>query len=105
MHSVVKFHIKENRYPKLFEYCTEMSAKSKRLRNAALFRIRQWYTAYGKDQVQRNQQDVIDEVLLTMKLSGREKPGRVIPYGFLERLMRITKNPDYFNGLPSQSAQ
>ena len=105
MYSVVKLHIKENRYPKLFEYCTEMSAKSKRLRNAALFRIRQWYTAYGKDQVQRNQQDVIDEVLLTMKLSGREKPGRVIPYGFLERLMRITKNPDYFNGLPSQTAQ
>ena len=105
MYSVVKFHIKENRYPRLFEYCTEMSAKSKRLRNAALFRIRQWYTAYGKDQVQRNQQDVIDEVLLTMKLSGREKPGIVIPYGFLERLMRITKNPDYFNGLPSQAAQ
>ena len=33
MYSVVKFHIKENRYPKLFEYCAEMSAKSKRLRN------------------------------------------------------------------------
>ncbi|MBR0342240.1 MAG: hypothetical protein IJH64_08345, partial [Oscillospiraceae bacterium] len=31
--------------------------------------------------------------------------GIVIPYGFLERLMRITKNPDYFNGLPSQTAQ
>ena len=61
MYSVVKFHIKENRYPKLFEYFTEMSAKNKRLRNAALFRIRQWYTAYDKtDNIQKLEQDVMD---------------------------------------------
>ena len=89
----------------LFQYCTVMSERSKSLRNAALFRMRQWFTAYGKNHVQPNQQEVIDEVLLTMKLSGRKKPGKAITYYFMEKLMRCTENPDYFNGLPSQTAQ
>ena len=74
MYSVTKYHITMNKYPALFEYCTIMSERSKSLRNAALFRVRQWFTAYGKDYVQPNQQEVIDEVHLTMKLSGRKKP-------------------------------
>jgi putative transposase len=102
---VSRYHITKNRYPELFEYCTLMSERSKSLRNAVLFIMRQWFTAYGKDCVQPNQQEVIDEVHLTMKLTGRKKPGKAISYYFMDKLMRCTKNPDYFNGLPSQTAQ
>ena len=105
MYSVTRYHICRNRHPGLFDYCSLMSQKSKLLRNAALFRVRQWFTAYGKDKLQPNQKEVINEVLLTCKLSGRKKPGKVINYYFLEKLMRCTENPDYFNGLPSQTAQ
>ena len=105
MYSVTRYHITKAKYPQLFEYCSAMSAKSKLLRNATLFRMRQWFTAYGKDQVQPNQKTVINEVNRTMECTGRKKPGKVINYYFMEKLMRCTKNPDYSNGLPSQTAQ
>ena len=105
MYSVTKYRIRKSQYPGLFEYCSLMSARCKDLRNAALFRLRQWFTAFKSDHIHPLQKEVIDEVLMTCAKSGRKKPGRLMSYYFLEKLMRCTENPDFFNGLPAQTAQ
>lgn len=105
MYYVTKYHVTENKCPDLFDYCSFMAAKSKLLRNAALFRVRQWFTAQNTDHLHPLQKEVIDEVILTCEKSGKKKPGRIMSYEFLEKLMRFTRNTDYFCGLPSQTAQ
>ena len=40
-----------------------------------------------------------------MKVKKLEKPGRFLTYKFLENLMRVTGNLDFFASLPMQSAQ
>lgn len=47
MYSVVRYRIRKHSYPALFAYCSLMSEKSKSLRNASLFRVRQWFTAFN----------------------------------------------------------
>jgi putative transposase len=79
--------------------------KSKNLRNAVLFRLRQWFTLQGSDSLQPLQEEVFNEVMLTCRKSGKPVPGKVISYAFMDRLLRVNKNPDYFSGLPMQSAQ
>ena len=105
MYSVTRYRIRKSQYPGLFKYCTLMSARCKDLRNAALFRLRQWFTAFKSDHIHPLQKEVIDEVLMTCAKSGRKKPGKLMSYYFLEKLMRCTENPDFFNGLPAQTAQ
>ena len=102
---MTRFHIRRTRYPALFEYCAAMTGKSRNLRNAVLFRLRQWFTLEGKEKLQPLQEEVWNEVILTCSVTKKDLPGRVIRYSFMDRLLRITKNPDYFNGLPMQSAQ
>lgn len=85
-------------------YCEEHSRRAKNLYNAALFRIRQIFTAYGKDSLTDNEKEVMEEVRL-MAEAGYPGVRQVIGYYALERLMRVTKNPDFFSGLPKQTAQ
>lgn len=85
-------------------YCEENARRAKNLYNAALFRIRQIFTAYGKDSLTENEKDVMEEVRL-MTEAGYPPVQKVIGYYALERLLRITKNPDFFSGLPKQTAQ
>ena len=105
MYGVIHFHISRNRYPALFDYCAAMTGKARNLRNAVLFRIRQHFTSYGKDTLQPLQEEVRNEIKHTCDLTGRKMPGKVISYSFMDRLLRVNENPDYFNGLPMQSAQ
>ena len=105
MYGTLHFHICRNRYPALFDYCAAMTEKSGNLRNAVLFRIRQHYTSYGKDFLQPLQEEVRNEIVRTCEKTGRAMPKRVISYPFMDKLLRVTENPDYFNGLPMQSAQ
>ena len=88
----------------LWQYCEENSCRAKNLYNAALFRIRQIFTARGKESLTENEQEVMDE-LKKMTEAGYRKVKRVISYNALERLMRITDNPDFFAGLPMQTSQ
>jgi len=88
----------------LYSYCEEQSRLAKNLYNAALFRIRQIFTASGKDHLTENEQEVMEEVR-RMTEAGYPAPGKVISYHQLDRLLRITENPDYFSGLPMQSAE
>ena len=105
-YSVRKVCVSKQRYPKLFAYLDECARKEKLLANAALFRLRNNYTAYGKDpdKLQPNEKLVQEEIVKAVA-SGMQKPLRVLSYMQLEKVMRTTRNPDFFSGLPSQTAQ
>lgn len=85
----------------MFPYFDGLAHKAKNLYNASLFRIRNTFTAHDKVNVTSNEKEVLDELAL---LKG-QKTYRVLGYGVLQRLMRVTQNPDFFAGLPMQSAQ
>ena len=85
----------------MFPYFDELAHKAKNLYNASLFRIRNAFTAHGKANVTSNEKEVLDELAL---LKG-QKTYHVLEYIVLERLMRVTQNPDFFSELPMQSAQ
>ena len=85
----------------MFPYFDELAHKAKNLYNASLFRIRNTFTAHDKTNVTSNEKEVLEELAL---LKG-QKTYRVLGYGVLQRLMRVTQNPDFFAGLPMQSAQ
>ena len=85
----------------MFPYFDELAHKAKNLYNASLFRIRNTFTSHDKTNVTSNEKEVLDELAL---LKG-QKTYHVLGYGVLQRLMRVTQNPDFFAGLPMQSAQ
>ena len=85
----------------MFLYFDTLAHKAKNLYNASLFRIRNAFTAHGKTSLTSNEKEVLDELAL---LKG-QKTYHVLGYGVLQRLMRVTQNPDFFADLPMQSAQ
>lgn len=90
-----------NTQHEMFPYFDTLAHKAKNLYNASLFRIRNAFTAHGKTNLTSNEKEVLDELAL---LKG-QKDYRVLGYGILQRLMRVTQNPDFFADLPMQSAQ
>lgn len=76
----------------MFPYFDTLAHKAKNLYNASLFRIRNAFTAHGKTNVTSNEKEVLDELAL---LKG-QKTYHVLGYGVLQRLMRVTQNPDFF---------
>ena len=90
-----------NTQHEMFPYFDELAHKAKNLYNASLFRIRNAFTAHGKANVTSNEKEVLNELAL---LKG-QKTYHVLEYIVLERLMRVTQNPDFFSELPMQSAQ
>lgn len=103
LYSVVNVQIKKN-HP-LYGYCVEISKLSTNLFNAALFRQRQWLTSQSKEVLTENELQVIKEVNETISKLELNKPGKIMSYNFIEKLMRVTDNPDFFAGLPMQTAQ
>ena len=85
----------------LFAYLDDFAHKAKCLHNASLFRIRNTFTAHDKKTLTANETEVQNELAL---LNG-QKTYYVLGYGVLQRLMRVTSNPDFFSGLPMQTAQ
>ena len=105
LYGASKYIISHDRQPGLWDYSHKNTTLSKNLKNAATFRIRQCFTARGKDKLTDNEQQVMDEIKATADATGRKRPKSVMSYGFLEKLMRVTHNPDFFAGLPMQSVQ
>ena len=89
----------------IHDYCDSTAQKAKLLYNAALFRIRQIFTGWDKDSRTDNEKEVFAEVDLLQQTYPSIKVKRVISYCHLEKLMRVTHNPDFFAGLPMQTAQ
>ena len=78
---------------------------AKQLYNAALFRLRQTFTGWEKESRTDNEKEVFRE-LSQLKLAYPSLSiSRVLSYRALEKLMRVTHNPDFFSGLPMQTAQ
>ena len=83
-----------------YSYLEQTARQAKLLYNASLFRVRNHFTAMKKDVLSSNEQDVENEISLLPS-----KPGSVIGAYALEKLMVLTHNPDYYSGIPSQTAQ
>ena len=89
----------------LYPYFDDLCRKSKLLYNAALFRVRNIFTGYDKEHRTENEVEVFQEVALLQRSYPNMHVGRVISYTFLEKMMRVTENADFFSGLPRQTAQ
>ena len=99
MYRTDRIYVTENH--ELYAYLDGFAHKAKCLHNAALFRVRNAFTAHNKTALTANEKEVQGELAL---LKG-QKSYYVLGYGILQRLMRITNNPDFFSGLPMQTAQ
>ena len=105
MHRVIRISVSRNRHPEIWEYADGIANLAKNLHNAALFRMRQNYTSLDYDTHTVNQRLVYDEMMLVMERYPKYHAGSVMSYAFLDKLMRVTENPDYFaEGLPRQTA-
>ena len=89
----------------IYSYCDDFCRKAKLLYNAALFRIRNIFTGYEKEYRTDNEEDVFCEVHALQDVHPQIHVRKVISYNHLEKLMRVTENPDFFIGLPMQTAQ
>lgn len=103
MYKVINIQIKRN-HP-LYEYCVINSKLATNLFNAALFRQRQLFTSRNKETLSTNEQEVIDEINKTIKERNKDFPKSVMSKFFLIDLMTVNNNPDYYAGLPMQTAQ
>ena len=97
--------ISKNNFTEIYQYADTYAVLSKNLYNAALFRVRQIFTGSGKETRTLNEAKVFDEVSLLEHTYPSIHVKKVISYSHLEKMMRVTHNPDFFAGLPMQTAQ
>ena len=105
MYKVSKTVISRTKYKDLYGYLETFGRLACALRNAAVFRMRQHITASGKENLSGNEKLVRDEIQLTVKTKNTKQPKFLMSYCFMDKLMRVTHNPDFFNGLPMQTSQ
>lgn len=111
MYHATKTLVKQN--DALFSYFAELARLSNNLRNAALFRVRQVLTFVEKPEAQwtTNKREIHDEITAALPLMGPKfkmptKGKTFLNYGFLNALLSVTRNPDYFaEKLPRQTSQ
>ena len=89
----------------IYSYCDDFCRKAKLLYNAALFRIRNIFTGYEKEHRTDSEEDIFCEVHALQDVHPQIHVRKVISYNHLEKLMRVTENPDFFIGLPMQTEQ
>ena len=95
----------EGIHKQVFAMADRNARLAKLLYNAALFRMRQAFTGWDKAVRTENEKEVFRELDLLKKAYPGLVTGRVLSYRALEKLMRVTDNPDFFSGLPMQTAQ
>lgn len=95
----------KDRYPEWVSYADGHSVLVRNLYNAALFRIRNTFTGWDK----ASRYDLEEEVFREIRLTKEKYPSltcrRILSYNALEKMMHATENPDFFAGLPMQTAQ
>ena len=69
---------------------------SKNLYNAALFRIRQVFTGWDKEERTENEEEVFREVRTMQAAYPKVKVRRVLSYRALDAVMRANRNPDFY---------
>ena len=106
IYRVVRTVLKQKKDPGLYKYLDHHMHLSNNLYNATLFRIRQNFTSRKKEHLTENELEVQREIEETLELCPHlKRPKSVLGYKFLERMMRVMDNPDFFAGLPSQTAE
>ena len=96
----------------LFQYADNLTALTNNLSNAARFRQRQVLSAVSKEEADwtANEREVMEEIRKTVplikKASMPTKGKHFLGYMFLEGILRVNHNPDFYaEGLPRQTAQ
>ena len=97
--------LSRTKYPEICGKMEEFLRLSKNLYNAALFRIRQVFTGWDKEKRTFNEEEVFGEIRAMQAVYPHVKVGRVLSYRALDAIMRANGNPDFFAGLPMQTAQ
>ena len=97
--------LSRTKYPEIYGKMEEFLRLSKDLYNAALFRIRQVFTGWEKEERTQNEEEVFRELRTMQAAYPKVKVGRVLSYRALDAVMRANNNPDFFAGLPMQTAQ
>ena len=93
------------KYPEICGKMEQDLLLSKNLYNAALFRIRQVFTGWDKEERTENEKEVFEEIRVMQEAYPSVKVRRVLTYRALDAIMRANGNPDFFAGLPMQTAQ
>ena len=88
-----------------YHYMDDNGTLACALYNASLYRIRQIFTGWDKENRSTNETWVFHEVDILQVMHPEITVRRVISYNHLEKLMRATDNPAFFAGLPMQTAQ
>ena len=97
--------LSEAKYPGICGKMEQDLRLSKNLYNAALFRIRQVFTGWDKEERTENEKEVFEEIRIMQRAYPSVKARRVLTYRALDAIMRANGNPDFFAGLPMQTAQ
>ena len=97
--------LSKEKNPQIFNQMEKNLRLSKNLYNAALFRIRQVFTGWDKEVRTGNEEEVFGEVRIMQAAYPGVKVGRVLSYRALDAIMRANGNPDFYAGLPMQTAQ
>lgn len=105
METVVQYLVKPGHYKSLCQYAEENAKLAKNLYNAALFRIRQTFAGWKKTSKSVNEQEVFMELASTKTAYPSLVIRQRLSYKALDKIMRVNKNPDFFAGLPMQTAQ
>lgn len=105
MYQVTRTVVKKTEHPEYNSYFSALGLLTTNLYNAGLFRVRQNFTIRGKEHPSELELQVQKEIQLTVKEKHTQTPKSCLSYEFLEKVMRVTKNPDFFAGLPMQLAQ
>ena len=106
MKKAVPMILSEDNFKQIFAFVEQYSKLAKALYNAALFRIRQVFTGWDKkDNRTPLEQSVFDEIECAKEAYGNFSCRRVLSYPSLDKILRANRNPDFFAGLPMQTAQ
>ncbi|MGI6055461.1 MAG: hypothetical protein ACOYBD_00555 [Bilifractor sp.] len=97
--------VNHDSFPQIYDFAEKNSALAKNLYNAALFRIRQVFCGWNRTSRTDNEKEVLEEIETVRQAYPKFNVRRVLSYTALEKIMRITCNPDFFSGLPMQTAQ
>lgn len=109
MYRILNVHV--NRNDAVYPYLDRIAHLANDLSNAVLFRERQMITSAKKNVSEwtENEIEIRNEAEITVQYFGNTRKipkSGVLSYYFMEKLLRVTHNPDFFaEGLPKQTAQ
>ena len=97
--------VAKNRHPEIYNLLDQNAVLANNLYNAVLFRIRQVFTGWDKTARTANEAQVFCELEQTEAVYPKLHIRRVLTWTVLDKVLRVTNNPDYFSGLPMQTAE